>query len=145
MQNFRALAIFIRIEATGQKGKSKMMNLKSWLNARTLPRKRLLKRTIRGVTMMENHPSANCKGFDLYPLVYKFDPPREWNERRPDRSYSASVVICREGEPPHGGSARVFHVPDMQWSDLGLAKRAAVQYGENIIDGQVVGESLVGL
>ncbi|EKZ98560.1 hypothetical protein SGO26_26030 [Cupriavidus metallidurans] len=94
---------------------------------------------------MDNYPTANCKGFDIYPLVYKFDSPREWHERRPDRTYSASVVICREGEPPSGKSARVFHVPDMQWADLGLAKRAAVRHGEHIIDGQVVGESLAGL
>lgn len=94
---------------------------------------------------MDNYPAANCKGFDIYPLVYKFDSPREWHERRPDRSYSASVVICREGEPPSGHSARVFHVPDMHWADLGLAKRAAIRHGEHIIDGQVVGESLAGL
>lgn len=42
-----------------------------------------------------------------YQLVYKFGSPRNWHERRPDRSYSASVVICREGEPPGGTSARV--------------------------------------
>lgn len=94
---------------------------------------------------MDNHPASNSKGFDIYPLVYKFDPPREWHERRPDRSYCASVVICREGEAPSGQNGRVFHVPDEQWADLGMAKRAAVQRGEDIIDGLVIGESISGL
>lgn len=94
---------------------------------------------------MDNYPAANCKGFDIYPLVYAFDPPRVWNERRPDRSYCASVVICREGAAPNGDRARVFRLPDMQWSELGVAKRAAVQHGQHIIGGKVLGESLAGL
>ncbi|PLQ00485.1 hypothetical protein [Cupriavidus pauculus] len=94
---------------------------------------------------METRPAANCKGFDIYPLVYKFEQPREWHKRRPDRSYSASVVICREGDSPSGQTARVFHVPDVHWTDLGVARRAAVQHGEHIIDGQIIGESLVAI
>ncbi|KAF7963921.1 hypothetical protein ACTMU2_23785 [Cupriavidus basilensis] len=94
---------------------------------------------------MDNHPAASSKGFDIYPLVYKFDAPREWHERRPDRAYSASVVICREGEQPSADNGRVFHVPEAQWADLGAAKRAAVQHGSHIIDGLVSGESVAGL
>ncbi|KAI3589217.1 hypothetical protein D9X30_5864 [Cupriavidus sp. U2] len=94
---------------------------------------------------MDTYPAANSKGFDIYPLVYKYDPPREWHERRPDRSYSASVVICREGFAPTADSGRVFQVPDAQWADLGVAKRAAVQHGADIIEGLVTGESLAGL
>ncbi|MGY8526999.1 hypothetical protein [Paracidovorax citrulli] len=94
---------------------------------------------------MDNYPAASSKGFDLYPLVYKYEPPREWHERRPDRSYRASIVICPEGVAPSAESGRVFQVPDAQWSDLGAAKRAAVQHGSNIIDGLVSGESVKGL
>ncbi|PLP99356.1 hypothetical protein [Cupriavidus pauculus] len=94
---------------------------------------------------MDNIPAANSEGFDLYPLVYKYDPPREWHERRPDRSYSASVVICREGVAPSAESGRVFQVPDAQWEDLGAAKRAAVQHGADIIAGLISGTSLKGL
>ncbi|GJG98162.1 hypothetical protein [Cupriavidus pauculus] len=94
---------------------------------------------------MDTYPAANSNGFDLYPLVYKYDPPREWHERRPDRSYSASVVICREGIEPSAQSGRVFQVPDAQWADIGSAKRAAVQHGEDIIEGRITGGSIVGL
>ena len=94
---------------------------------------------------MDSHPASSSNGFDIYPLVYKYDPPREWHERRPDRSYCASVVICREGEQPTDMSGRVFHVPNAQWSNLGQAKRAAVQRGEDIVAGLVPGESLGGL
>jgi len=94
---------------------------------------------------MDSRPSGNTNGFDLYPLVYKYESPREWHERRPDRSYSASVVICREGEAPCAENGRVFSVPDVQWSDLGQAKRAAVRHGENIVAGLVPGKSTRGL
>ncbi|AZG16688.1 MULTISPECIES: hypothetical protein [Cupriavidus] len=94
---------------------------------------------------MDARPSGNINGFDIYPLVYKYDPPREWNERRPDRSYSASVVICREGEVPGAENGRVFAVPDIQWDDLGQAKRAAVRHGEDIVAGLVPGKSISGL
>lgn len=94
---------------------------------------------------MDNYPAANSKGFDIYPLVYKFDAPRGWHEPRPDRTYCASVVICREGQVPSGQSGRVFRLPDQQWADLGMAKRAAVRRGEDIIAGLVAGESTAGL
>jgi len=94
---------------------------------------------------MDNLPSASYKGFDLYPLVYRFDPPREWHERRPDRSYNASVVICREGKPPTAEHGRVFPLPAEQWESLGVAKRAAVKMGEQIIDNQIPGMTTAGL
>ncbi len=94
---------------------------------------------------MDNSPSASYKGFDLYPLIYRYDPPREWHERRPDRSYSASVVICREGEAPSGDSGKVFALAAEQWESVGLAKRAAVRAGEQIIDGLIPGQSTADL
>lgn len=94
---------------------------------------------------MDTYPASTVNGFDIYPLVYKYDAPREWNERRPDRSYSASVVICRQGESPSLENGRVFRLPEEQWESLGLAKRAAVQRGQDIIGGLVPGQSTAGL
>ncbi|AOY90636.1 hypothetical protein BKK79_01440 [Cupriavidus sp. USMAA2-4] len=94
---------------------------------------------------MDTFPSSTYKGFDLYPLVYRYDPPREWHERRPDRSYNASVVICREGLDPVTAVARIFKVRAEQWESLGVAKRAAIQSGRDIVDGLVEGENLIGL
>lgn len=94
---------------------------------------------------VDAYPSANYKGFDLYPLVYPYEPPREWHEPRPDRAYNASVVICREGSPPNAEHGRVFALPVAQWESLGAAKRAAVKTGEEIIDGLVEGMSTAGL
>ncbi|TXI86540.1 hypothetical protein DFLDMN_004833 [Cupriavidus sp. H19C3] len=94
---------------------------------------------------MDNFPASHANGFDIYPLVYRYDPPRQWNERRPDRAYSASVVICREGQQPSGENGRVFRLPEAQWESVGVAKRAAVQRGLDIIGGLVAGESTAGL
>src|SRR5690349_3223043 len=93
---------------------------------------------------MDDAPSSNYKGFDIYPLVYKSDPTREWYERRPDRSYNVSVVICDEGSDPGGTSARVFPLPSDQWDSLGGAKRAAILGGQTIIDSLRPGESIGG-
>ncbi|MBY4898853.1 hypothetical protein [Cupriavidus sp. AU9028] len=84
---------------------------------------------------MDSSPSSTYKGYDLYPLVYKYEPPREWHERRPDREYSASVVICEEGREPTQGVARVFGIRDEHWESLGAAKSAALKEGVRIIDG----------
>ena len=94
---------------------------------------------------MDTYPSLNYKGFDIYPLVYRYEAPRDWHERRPDRWYSASVVICKEGLNPAESEARVFTLRSEQWENLGGAKRAAIQSGHDIIDGLVEGQNLVGL
>lgn len=80
---------------------------------------------------MDNFPASRANGFDICPLVYKYDPPRERNERKPDHAYSASVVICREGEYPSSDNGRVFGLPEAQWGSVGVAKRAAVQRGHH--------------
>jgi hypothetical protein len=94
---------------------------------------------------VENYPAASSKGFDIYPLVYNMQQPRVWHQRRPDRAYGASVVICREGEKPTEHVGRVFRVPDENWTELGAARRAAVRRGEDIIAGLVPGVSLAGI
>ena len=91
---------------------------------------------------MDTYPTCRYKGFDVYPLIYLFDPPREWHERRPDRSYSASVLICQEGEPPNAERSRIFPLLTTQWESVGMAKRAAAKMAEDIIDGFVPGQSM---
>lgn len=75
---------------------------------------------------MNDVPSSNYKGFDIYPLIYKCDPPREWYERRHDRTYNVSAVICNGGADPAGDSARVYPLPADQWENMGNATRAAI-------------------
>ena len=92
---------------------------------------------------MDAYPICRYKGFDVYPLIYLFNPPREWHEPRPDRSYSASVLICEEGEPPNTEHSRIFPLLATQWDSIGTAKRAAAKMAEDIIDGFVPGRSIV--
>lgn len=94
---------------------------------------------------MDTSPSASYKGYDIYPLVYTHAATHEWYERRPDRTYSASVVICREGTDPVSDLVRVFPMLARQWDSLGGARRAAVQAGTQIIDGHGPGQSITGL
>ncbi len=91
---------------------------------------------------MDAYPTCRYKGFDVYPLIYLFDPPREWHERRPDRSYSASVLIGQEGEPPSTERSRIFPLPATQWDNIGTAKRAAAKMAEDISDGLGPGRSM---
>ncbi|WP_029051580.1 MULTISPECIES: hypothetical protein [Burkholderiaceae] len=94
---------------------------------------------------MDDNPAASSRGFDIYPLVYNMQHRRVWHQRRPDRAYGASVVICREGEKPTDLVSRVFRVPDENWTEMGAAKRAAVRRGEDIIAGLVPDASLAGI
>jgi hypothetical protein len=84
---------------------------------------------------MNSTPSFSYKGFDIYPLIYKTHVEREWHERRPDRTYTTSVVICSEGSDPAAESARVFKLAPDQWDSLGNATRAAIASARDIIDG----------
>lgn len=92
---------------------------------------------------MDAYPICRYKGFDVYPLVYLFDPPREWHERRPDRSYSASVLICQAGEQPSMEHSRIFRLTATPWENIGTAKRAAAKMAEGIIDGFEPGQFTV--
>lgn len=68
---------------------------------------------------------------------------REWHERRPDRSYSASVLICQAGELPNTEHSRIFALQADHWESIGTAKRAATKMAEAIIDGFVLGQSMI--
>ncbi|SOZ18096.1 conserved hypothetical protein [Cupriavidus taiwanensis] len=90
-------------------------------------------------------PFASYKGFDLYPLVYRNRSEQAWPRTRPDNSFQASIVICREGYRPGEDHARVFPLGQSRWENIGSARRGALQFGEDIINGLVAGESVASL
>jgi len=94
---------------------------------------------------MNASPSATYKGFDLYPLVYRTETVQSWPRKRPDRTFNASVMICREGHPPGTEHSRVFRVTLAAWENVGTARRGALKFGEDVINGLVGGESVVSL
>jgi hypothetical protein len=94
---------------------------------------------------MDVYPAACYKGFDLYPLVYAHRAARTWPERRPDRSYDAAVIICRAGNDPVGQQALIFRLAELPWDNVGAARRGAVKFAEDIINGQVSGQSVSSL
>ncbi|CAG2157153.1 hypothetical protein LMG31506_05927 [Cupriavidus yeoncheonensis] len=94
---------------------------------------------------MDAFPTATYKGYDLYPLVYKHVAERAWMEPRPDRSFNAAVVICREGRQPEGEMARTFRLDATPWDNVGAARRAVLRYAEDIINGAIPGQSVVSL
>ncbi len=94
---------------------------------------------------MDAFPTATYKGYDLYPLVYRHTAQRVWMEPRPDRSFNAAVVICREGRQPEGEQARTFHLEATPWDNVGAARRAVLRYAEDIINGAIPGQSVVSL
>jgi len=94
---------------------------------------------------MESTPSATYKGYDIYPLVYRHDPPRQWHERRADRAFNASVVICAAGHQPGTERSRVFPVSGEPWENIGAARRGVMKAAEDIINGLVPGQSIEGM
>lgn len=82
------------------------------------------------------------RGYDLC-LVYGHAVVRAWRERRPDRSFNAAVVICREGEHLQVEQARTFRLYATPWDNAGAARRAVLRYAEDIINGAIPGQSLV--
>lgn len=94
---------------------------------------------------MNASPSATYKGFDLYPLVYRTEPVQPRPKKRPDRTFDASVVICREGHQPGTEHSRVFRVTVSSWENVGTARRGALKFGEDVINGLVPGESVAFL
>ena len=92
---------------------------------------------------VDARPTCRYKGFEVYPFIYLFDPPREWHGRRSDRSYNASVLICQAGEEPSMEDSCIFRLEATPWDSVGVAKRVAVKMAEGIIDGFVPGQTLM--
>ncbi|MDF3884464.1 hypothetical protein P3W83_18630 [Cupriavidus basilensis] len=94
---------------------------------------------------MDDKPSASYKGFDIYPLVYQHATVREWHQPKADRSFNASVVICREGQRPGTEHSRVFPSSAKPWENIGAARRGMLSFAQDIIDGRVPGQTVGGL
>jgi hypothetical protein len=90
---------------------------------------------------------TSYKGFDIYPLVYRFDPARKWYEhtRRLARTYSSSVLICQEGDDPTREPVGVFKVQGNAFDCVAVAMDAAVTTARDIIDRMVDKKVVVGL
>ncbi|GLC95801.1 hypothetical protein Tamer19_52100 [Cupriavidus sp. TA19] len=77
---------------------------------------------------------VNYKGYDIYPVVYRYEASRKLCEGRPARTYSAAVVICVENCTPCSELGRVYPVTGEHWGSLGDAERAAMNDGIHIVD-----------
>jgi hypothetical protein len=95
--------------------------------------------------MAELYP-ALYKDFEVHPLVFsrafdKFD-----GHKRDAEGYDVAVRVCRPGAISGSKASRVFRlVLPVTFSDFGVAKRSASQYGADIIDGKVEGATVQDL
>jgi hypothetical protein len=95
---------------------------------------------------MPAHQSHLYKGFELYPLVFAREFKRFDGHTRYAEGYEVAVRICRLDASGATGAGRVFRlVREDVFSDFGMARRAARQQGEDIIDGKVAGASVVDI
>ncbi|MNN84722.1 hypothetical protein D3C81_2019180 [compost metagenome] len=53
------------------------------------------------------------------------------------------MVICLAGESPESAQARTFRLDAAPWDNVGGARRGALRYAEDIINGTVPGVSMV--
>lgn len=86
------------------------------------------------------------KGYEIHPLVY----PRRTasgltNRNSLDAGYEASVRICRVGANP-SAEGRVFRLPHfLPFDGTGKARIACMAHAEQLIDGNVDGQSVADL
>jgi hypothetical protein len=86
------------------------------------------------------------KGFELYPLVFLRAFKRFDGHSRSAEGYDVAVRVCRIGAAAREGTGRVFRLERSDaFTEFGMARRAARQRGEDIIDGKVDGASVVDL
>ncbi|MGF6595720.1 hypothetical protein P3T23_000427 [Paraburkholderia sp. GAS448] len=108
-------------------------------------RSRLLTaKTITGVIM--DNPIRSYRGLEIYPLVYPHQPRGDDGSRHYDNGFDAAVRICRRGDNDTLTASRVFRVSSpVPFRAAGEARRASASYAERVIDGQIAGQSIVGL
>ncbi|MGH8781744.1 hypothetical protein [Paraburkholderia sp.] len=83
------------------------------------------------------------KGFELYPLVFARAFNRFDGHSRYAEGYDVAVRICRQGASGTTGASRVFRLDRQDvFADFGIARRAARQQGQDIVDGKVAGASV---
>ncbi|CAB3715151.1 hypothetical protein [Trinickia soli] len=95
---------------------------------------------------MSTRPLLLYKGYELHPLVFARTFNRFDGHSRYAEGYDIAVRICRPGAIAASPASRVFRLNQAHAiSDFGVAKRAARQRGEDIIDGKVDGASVVDI
>jgi hypothetical protein len=86
------------------------------------------------------------KGFELHPLVFERTFSRFDRHSRYAEGYDVAVRICRPDTAGVVGASRVFRLERQHaFSDFGIARRAACQQGEDIVDGKVDGASVADM
>jgi hypothetical protein len=86
------------------------------------------------------------RGLEIYPLVYPHQPRGADGSHHYDSGFDAAVRICRRGGDDTLTASRVFRVAAPKpFRAAGEARRASANYAERVIDGQVAGQSVVGL
>jgi hypothetical protein len=86
------------------------------------------------------------RGLEIYPLVYPHQPRGDDGSRHYDGGFDAAVRICRRGDNDTLTASRVFRVVSpAPFRAAGEARRASASYAERVIDGQIAGQSIVGL
>jgi hypothetical protein len=95
---------------------------------------------------MSADPFLLYKGYELHPLVFARTFNRFDGHSRYAEGYDIAVRICRPGAKSAAGASRVFRLnQEHAFSDFGVARRAARQQGKDIVDGKVVGASVVDI
>jgi hypothetical protein len=88
------------------------------------------------------------KGYEIHPLIYPRGAGNGVAVRAADNGYEASVRIRRavaEGEESTG-EFRVFRLSQpAPFENGGQARRACMQHGEQLIDGQIDGQTVADL
>jgi hypothetical protein len=86
------------------------------------------------------------KGFEIHPLIYpRRDSIAAAPRHQTDVGYDASVRICRVGANP-AAEGRVFRLPHARpFEGTGKARIACLAHAEQLIDGQIDGQSVADL
>ncbi|WP_233860403.1 hypothetical protein [Paraburkholderia sp. HD33-4] len=84
------------------------------------------------------------RGLEIYPLVYPHNPRGAVGSfDYGGGGFDAAVRICRRGTNHTLTASRVFRVPHrLPFGEAGEARKASSEYAEQLIDGQVDGQSL---
>ncbi|SAK68931.1 hypothetical protein [Caballeronia ptereochthonis] len=95
---------------------------------------------------MPAFPPLLYKGFELHPLVFARAFNRFDGHSRYAEGYDVAVRICRPDTSGESGASRVFKLDRQDvFADFGIARRAARQQGEDIIDGKIQGASVIDM
>jgi hypothetical protein len=93
-----------------------------------------------------NNIIRSYRGLEIYTLVYPHQPRGANGTRHYDAGFDASVKICRRGKDDTMTTSRVFRVPSrLPFGTTGDARMASASQAEQVIDGMIAGQSIVGL